>query len=336
MPPRSTPPLLLALGISALGPATAIAQQQPVHGGGPAVSPDGHSIAFTANRDGHFDIWVIGADGQGERRVTDTEAPERNLAWLATGEIGFSLFEGDSSRIYAIRPDGTGLHQLGTVPGRELRISPDGSRVVQPLGQFPALRLVVAALDGSGARDLTDGTHPAFHPAWSADGSHIAFSERLGPDTTALAIVAVDGSDHHLIGSIPPAEGSVEMPAWSPDGRRIAVQVGRYPRDRTDQAVAHIRVVDVASGEARQLGRHQRPYLDETPAWFPDGETLAFQSDRTGTMEVWRMRADGSRRLRVTGAVPGNRGPDVSPDGRRVAFTSDRGGPDRVMTIGAD
>jgi TolB protein len=59
--------------------------------------------------------------------------------------------------------------------------------------------------------------------------------------------------------------------------------------------------VDVASGEAHKLEAHEQPYLDETPFWFPDGKRIAFQSNRTGRMEVWVMNADGSRQRQVTG-----------------------------------
>jgi Tol biopolymer transport system component len=327
----------IALG-ALLSPGSAPAQQKPVQAGAPAVSPDGRTIAFTANRDGRYDIWTSDPAGGRERRVTNTDAPERNVGWLASGEMVFSLADGDTSRIFAIHPDGTGQRPLGALPAREFRISPDGQWVVQPEGRFPALRLVVSSLDGSDAHNLTDGAHAAFHPSWSPDGRRIAFSERLGPDTTALAVVEADGSGHRLLGAIPAEEGSVEMPAWSPDGSRIAVQVGRYFQDSAQvwQGIAHIWVVDVASGDAHRLGGHQRLYLDETPAWFPDGQTLAFQSDRTDTMEVWRMRPDGSGLRQVTDAPPENSTPDVSPDGRSIAFRSDRGGPDKVLIIGVD
>jgi TolB protein len=60
-------------------------------------------------------------------------------------------------------------------------------------------------------------------------------------------------------------------------------------------------VVEVQTGEARKLAPHDRAYLDETPSWFPDGKRIAFQSNRTGRMEVWIMSADGSGPEQVTG-----------------------------------
>jgi Tol biopolymer transport system component len=64
--------------------------------------------------------------------------------------------------------------------------------------------------------------------------------------------------------------------------------------------VAHIWVIDVASGSATRLAPHAAPRLDETPSWFPDGKRLAFQSDRTGRMEIWTMKTDGTDPRQVT------------------------------------
>jgi TolB protein len=60
--------------------------------------------------------------------------------------------------------------------------------------------------------------------------------------------------------------------------------------------------MDLKSGEARKLATHDQPYLDETPSWFPDGKGIAFQSNRTGKMEVWVMNAEGSGQHQVTDA----------------------------------
>jgi TolB protein len=95
--------------------------------------------------------------------------------------------------------------------------------------------------------------------------------------------------------SMPREEGSAQVPAWSPDGKRLAIQVSNGP-----SKLAHIWVVDLASGAAVKLGSHDQPYLDEVPSWSPDGQWIAFQSDRTGRMEVWLMRADGSEPRQIT------------------------------------
>jgi TolB protein len=146
-------------------------------------------------------------------------------------------------------------------------------------------------------------------PAVSPDGSRIAFLSNRGgsqdlfvikdsKDRLAVFVMNADGSGQRQVTRLTPEEGQAQWPVWSPDGRRLAIQVN----DSNPQAHAcHIWIVDVATGEARKLSAHSQSYLDETPSWFPDGKRIAFQSNRTGRMEVWVMNADGSGQRQVTG-----------------------------------
>jgi TolB protein len=64
---------------------------------------------------------------------------------------------------------------------------------------------------------------------------------------------------------------------------------------------SEIRVVDLSTGQTRTLSVPGADHLDEAPSWFPDGTRLAFQSNRTGTMEIWVMGDDGSNPRQITG-----------------------------------
>ncbi|HYK42341.1 MAG TPA: LpqB family beta-propeller domain-containing protein, partial [Thermoanaerobaculia bacterium] len=140
------------------------AGQAPVkvvlHAGSPAVSPDGSKIAFLSDRGGATDIYVIGADGKGEARLTHTPEAEGPPEWSSDRkQIRFAVFANDASRIYAIpsaasEADATAI---GSVPGRAMRLSPDGRRVLYWTGTWTAMKLYVSDLDGSAARQLTDG-----------------------------------------------------------------------------------------------------------------------------------------------------------------------------------
>ena len=75
----------------------------------------------------------------------------------------------------------------------------------------------------------------------------------------------------------------------------------RVCRDQSASGgAAHVWLVDANTGAARKLAPHDRAYLDETPAFFPDGKRIAFQSDRTGRMEIWVMNVDGTGAKQVT------------------------------------
>ena len=124
------------------------------------------------------------------------------------------------------------------------------------------------------------------------------------------------------------------MPSWSPDGKRIAFQAS--VRGARDSSASHLWIVETQGGAVTKLAPHDEPYLDEAPYWFPDGQRLAFQSNRTGRMEVWITNADGSGQRIVTRPAGAAGTPYVSPDGRRLAFTGtiqDRGG---LFVVDAD
>ncbi len=145
-------------------------------------------------------------------------------------------------------------------------------------------------------RQLTDGSSTTWNPAWSPDGKQVAFTRR---DDNWLNVwtMNADGSSAKQGSHIPHEDGQAQFPAWSPDGKRLAVQVNGGSKDKRS---AHIWTIDLASGSARKLGEHDKPYLDEVPTWFPDGQRIAFQSNRTGQMEIWVMNADGSQPREVT------------------------------------
>ena len=287
---------LLAGMVIGFQPAMGQAPAQPmIHGGAPAVSPDGSRIAFLSDRDGATDLYVIAADGTGESRLTHTPEEETQPDWSPDGrEIWFTVFANDSSRIYSIRPDGRNQKLLGTVPGRAMRLTPEGKQVLYWTGTWTAMRLFVSELDGSGKRPLTDGSGVVWGSRWSPDGKRIAFGDRDASHVLQIHVMNADGSDRRQVTHFAAADGGAQMPSWSPDGARLAVQAGARGKP------AHIWIVDAPSGTAQKLAAHDRLYQDEVPGWFPDANRLAFQSDRTGRMEVWEMNADGSAPRQIT------------------------------------
>jgi TolB protein len=302
------------------------------HGSLPVVSPDGSRIAFSSNRGGAPDLFVIDADGANERQLTHTPEPEGNLAWTRDGrQILFSNFKDEVSRLYAIDLDGHNQRELAKVPGRAPTLSPDGKRLVYMAGTWTATKLMVSASDGSNAIQITDGSSIAWNNHWSPDGRRIAFAGRDNPQSElAVFLMNADGSQRRQLTHVPAEEGGAQWPVWSADGRRLAIQVN----SRTQKNSAHIWIVEVATGAAHKIAAHGEAYLDETPSWFPDGKRIAFQSNRSGKMEVWVMNVDGSGQRQVTGAPPLTLGgsPLFSPDKSRILFISNRSAFRRLIT----
>jgi Tol biopolymer transport system component len=294
----------IVLAVSSAG-----AQQRVMNGGLPNASPDGKWVVFASNRDGLPDLYLIGADGAGLRRLTSDSSREGIAGWTSDSRevVYTSSPPGPMSMTAVTTPllavDLTGrVRTVGTVVGRGGAISADGQRIAFSRGPPQASTMVVSSIDGSNARTLTDSSQAAaFNFAWSRDGRHIALTRMTlaPPRVLSIWLMAPDGSGARQLGDIPATEGSPQWPAWSPDGSRIAVQVGKYDRNDPTKNTAHIWVIDVATGRGTRLNPHDSPYLDETPSWI-DNATIVFQSDRTGRMEIWAMSVDGKTARQLT------------------------------------
>ena len=121
---------------------------------------------------------VIATDGTGETRLTNTPERESQPGWSADGrQIWFTVFANEASQIYSIGLDGKNQRLLGTVPGRALRMSPDEKSILYWTGTWTAMRMFSSNLDGSHARELTDGSGVVWGARWSPDGKRIAFAD---------------------------------------------------------------------------------------------------------------------------------------------------------------
>jgi Tol biopolymer transport system component len=246
----------------------------------PAWSPDGSTIAFVRGFIGERDgIYVIGADGVHERRITDggslVDGSDLGPAWSPDGtRIAFARegrekgAETGNADIYVVNADGTNLVRLtnGPVMEYEPSWSPDGSRIafegydLASGGRLPSpLRLYVMNADGTNIREL--GPDNVQGPAWSPDGSEIAY---VDTEAGSIDLVAADGSAHRRILDVAKLVGGVHLlydVAWSPDGAKLAFMAG------PDSNVTHIYVMN-SDGSGVVLVRND-PAPDASPAWQP-------------------------------------------------------------------
>lgn len=278
--------------------------QQPkrpaINGGLPSVSPDGKWIAFVRQGDGVTPgVYMIGVDGKGERRLADP--PDGPVHWLPDGSgvyFGVGKFTDDSSNVMAVRLAGGAATLIERIPGRDAVLTGDMKGIYAAAGKWPNLGLVHIPV-GSGQVHQITAKPGAYFNIDIGPQERLAFTHAdSGMKMQIWATGA--GKGFKQLSQFPESDGAPQWPSWSPDGSTIAVQAGIYQRNEPSKNTAHIWLVDVASGRATKLAAHERPYLDETPAYFPDGKRIAFQSDRTGRMEVWVMNADGTGARQIT------------------------------------
>ena len=270
------------------------------HASHPVVSPNGELVAFLSNRDGQDALYVMRSDGSGVRRISTDKPAVARPVWLRdASSIITSYKAGDSTIVVA----------LDVVTGRTTEITrmlalsapvpfPDAGQFVYGVGTWAETQLETVSADGSNRRRITQTNGAAnWCPAVSWAGDRIAVGRR---DSSGMQIwvMDVDGRNARQLTHLQPSDGSAECPAWSPDGKRIAFQRGT--RVAGQPATAHIWIVDTETGDARKLASHTEAWQDETPAWFPDGRRIAFQSNRTGAWEVWVMDADGANQRQIS------------------------------------
>lgn len=168
-------------------------------------------------------------------------------------------------------------------------------------------RLIVADSDGHNEQTVLAQKEPIMSPAWSPDGSHLAYVSF----ETGHAVVYVQSLYTNQRKVLADFRGSNSAPAWSPDGKQLAVVL---TRDGSSQ----IYLVRPDGSGLRRLTFSGA--IDTEPHFSPGGQYLLFTSDRGGSAQVYRMAVEGGPTERLTFGEGTNFSPRHSPDGKGFVF----------------
>jgi TolB protein len=254
----------------------------------PAWSPDGTRLCFARHHADTIWLYLIHADGSGERRLTSRRDPEYDAAWSADGQrlaftrVKVSGTQGDLD-VYTISAEGSDERPFAVSEGKLSHEEspawrPDGSQIAFTSTRDGNQELYVANADGSQVRRLTSDPGLDAHPAWSPDGAWLAFATDRWGDLE-LALVKPDGSDLRRLTT---SRGLDDYPSWSPDGRRLAFTSNR-------EGNFEIYLTDSLGEQAANVTRHEA--VDNFAAWAPDGR-LTFISNRDGGFEIYLLTVE--------------------------------------------
>jgi Tol biopolymer transport system component len=260
----------------------------------PSLLPDGKWVLYSGQETGNRDIYLLSTSGQKPINLTADSPAEDD----------------------------------------EPAASPDGERIA-----FRSSRegggIFVMGRTGEGVRRVTPtGVSAAFNPAWSPDGTEIAYTTedvQLTPlnweRQSELWVVKVTTGEQRKLD----VRNAVQA-SWSPHGHRIAYVSRQQPVGSADRAgggagrVMDIYTVAARGGEPVRATQHDA--ADWSPAWAPDGRHLYFVSERGGSMNLWRVPIDevSGRPLGepepITTPAPFLAHPTISADGQRIAYTA--------------
>ena len=212
---------------------------------------------------------------------------------------------------------------MAAVPGFEHdpAFSPDGNQVAFALSGAEGCGIYTTMVGGGKTLRLT--TSPAdYSPTWSPDGRRVAFYRDVDHGTAIYAVPALGGTEQRLYSGLSSAWTTGLN--WSPDGKVLAFADSHGETNHT-----WISLLSLADSSTRQLTFPSGPEIDYSPAFSPDGSTVAFvRGSIVGVVsDLYVVPAAGGLAKRLTFDNTWILGsPTWTPDGHDIVFSSDRGG----------
>src|SRR6201991_491830 len=246
----------------------------------PVWSPDGRSIAFSSNRDGMYEIYVMDADGSNAKRLTNNLANDVNPMWSPDGQrILFDTERDGNGEIYVMDADG----------GNQIRLTRnnafDGTATWSPDGNLIAfasnrdtgppynpynLDIYVMNADGSNVRRIVDDPEYDVSPQWSPDGRKIVFVTGRNGNFDVYEMNADGTEQRNLTADHDKSDGA---PVWSIDGQNIAFS-------RKIEGKDQLFIMDANGGNLKRVTHNSGNNV--SAGWSPDSSKLIFQSDQDG------------------------------------------------------
>jgi tricorn protease len=311
----------------------------------PRFSPDGKWIAFSSDRNGNLDVYLIPSSGGTVKQLTSHSADDAVLNWAPDGRsVLFSSNRGEGFLpvLYTVGVEGGMPASAGADSGVQASYSPDGRRLAYNQKAQAYWRkfyrgsyqsdVMVADVAAKKFTSLTDFDGMDSWPMWARDG-HIYFvSDREGAGQTNVWRVPEAGGKAERVTSF--KSGDVRWPALSADGKTIVFehdfQISKL--DLGSKRVTPLRF-DIAAETGESLNE-VRSFSSEV-----DDYDLAPNSRRIALSvhgEVFTAPVEEGDMRQITDSPWRDRDVDYSPDGKWIAYVSDRSGREEIYVSAVD
>jgi TolB protein len=255
-------------------------------------------IYFVSTRSGHKEIWAMDYDGANQQQLTHLGSIA--LSPRASPDGSRIAFSGISHGDWNILMYSNDLNRLVSFPSfGGMNLSPawsgDGTKLALSSARTGNPEIYTCDANGANLKRLTALKGPDVSPVWNPKtGVQIAFvSGRTG--LPQIYVMDSDGSNVQRVTDT----GYAVSPSWSPNGQFLLLSWIRHYGPGAPGG-DDIYLMDVASHQWVQLTHHGGH--NDFPSWAPDGRHIVFQSNRSGSEQIWTMLADGSQQRQLTTA----------------------------------
>ncbi len=312
----------------------------------PRFSPDGKYVAFSSDRNGNMDVFIMPTEGGAVTALTTHSAPDKVLGWSPDSKnvlFASQRGEGFMGKLYTVPVTGGIARDAGPDMGVDGTFSPDGlklaiNRKTQSYwrkfyrGSYQS-DVTVMDLATKTFKDLTDFDGLDSWPMWSQDG-HIYFvSDRDGKGLTNLWRVPESGGAAEKVTQF--TSGDVRFPGMSANGKTVVFEhdFGIAKLDLESRSVTPIKL-DI-NAETQETLTEYREFNSEVDdyALAPDGKRIVL-SNRG---EIFTVPTDEGDVVQLTDGAARDQNVEYSPDGKTIAFVSDRESHrEEIYTVPAD
>jgi TolB protein len=193
------------------------------------------------------------------------------------------------------------------------------TRIAYVLQTGNTYELQIADADGQNPQVMLRSAHSIISPAWSPDGSKLAYVSFESGKSVVYVQTLTTGQRVPISNY----KGNNSAPAWSPDGSHLAIVLSM-------DGISQIYTINSDGSNLRRVMRS--PLIDTEPYFTPDGQSLVFTSDRGGSPQIYRVPVAGGEAQRLTFSGSYNVSPRVSPDGQQLVYVTRSNGAFRIAS----
>ena len=311
----------------------------------PRFSPDGKWIAFSSDRNGNLDVFIIPSTGGTVKQLTSHSADDTVLNWTPDGRsILFSSQRGEGfmPQLYTVSVDGGMPVSAGVDMGVQASYSPDGRRIAYNQKAQTYWRkyyrgsyqsdVIIADVAAKKFTNVTDFNGLDSWPMWARDGFIYFVSDRDGNGLTNIWRASENGGKAERITTF--QTGDVRWPAISADGKTIVFEhdFGIEKLDVASKKLTPLKF-DIGAETTESLSE-VRDFNSQTDDFdlAPNSRRIAFSIHG----EIFTAPVDEGDLRQITDSPARDRNVSYSPDGKWLSFISDRSGREELYVVAVD